>query len=119
MGFPQWFIDGGQFMYLIVMALFVSTGIIIAAAVSCRGSTKITFMKIAFGFIFLPAIFGALGHYIAYVQILSAVPMVDPSMKQEIYDISIQYARIPSFFGGAGSLFLLFIWMIGYKLCKR
>lgn len=115
---PQWFIDGGLYMHLIVMALFVAIIMIVVAGQSCRSSSQLTFLKITLVFVFMPAVLGISGFYIGYIQIMSAVPMVDPSMKQEIYDASMTVARYPLIFGGLCSLFLLLIWFVNYHFCK-
>ncbi len=119
MDITQWFVDGGQFMYLILVALFVSMSIVIAAGASCRPSEKSSFMKIAFFFIFIPVVVGALGSYFYYVQLMTAVPMADADMKQEIYDASIPIVRRPVIFGSLCGLLLFGIWIIGLKLCKN
>ena len=118
MGITQWFMDGGQFMYLIVGALFVSMSIVIAAGVSCRPSDKRTFIKITFFFALIPTAVGALGSYVSYVQLMTAVPMVDPEIKQEIYDSAMPVVRRPVIFGGLCSALLLVMWFISLKICK-
>ncbi len=119
MAIPQWFVDGGVFMHFVLLTFFVSLGIVIVAGANCSASSKGTFLKIALAFVFLPAVVGAFGYYISYLQVMSAVAMVDPAIKQEIYDMSMKVARLPLIFGGSASLFLLLIWGGGYKICKK
>ena len=118
MDITQWFMDGGQFMYLIVLAVTVSISLIIAAGASCRHSSKGIFLKVAFVFSFLPFAAGAAGYYLSYVQLMSAIVQVDPSIKQEIYNEAISVARIPLIFGGGSTVLALVAWFVSYKICK-
>jgi len=115
---PQWFVDGGPYMYFIVMALFVAMILIIVAGLNCHSSSQRTFLKITLVFVFMPAVLGISGFYIGYIQIMSALPAVDPSLKLELYEVSMTVARYPLIFGGLCSLFLLLIWFASYHFSK-
>ncbi len=119
MTISQWYIDGGQYMNMIVLVFFVALSVIIAAMLSFKFSGKGVFLKVTFAFILFPVAVGAFGYYISSIHTFTAASMVDPAMEMEIYDMGMAVARRPLFLGSAGSLFLLILWVTGYKKYKK
>ena len=115
MSIPNWFMDGGIFMYFILIAdLIAVVAVIILAIVKNQYSIK-RLQLMMIGTALLPLLIGAFGFWVGYEQMMSALPLADPAEKDDLYNAAMSVVRIPAIFGGASAAVLFVMGFLGLK----
>ena len=63
----------------------------------------------------LPLLMGAIGFWLGYEQMMSALPLADPAEKDDLYTAAMSVVRIPGIFGGVSTAVLFVIGFLGLK----
>ena len=115
MSISNWFMDGGIFMYYIIVAdLFAVVAIIILA--SLKNKYPISPLRLMMiGAALLPLLVGAFGYWVGYEQLMSALPSADPAEKEDLYNAAMSVVAIPGIFGGVSAAVLFVIGYLGLK----
>jgi glucan phosphoethanolaminetransferase (alkaline phosphatase superfamily) len=111
----NWFYQGGIFMWFILIADILAITVIVALLITyTKGRHKKSLIAIIL-VAALPMLIGASGHMFGYLAMMDALSSVDPANKQELYDVGMSVAMIPSKFGGVSSIVLLLLGLLGLR----
>ena len=91
----QYFMQGGQFMYII---LLLDMALLVLAIISVVMNTlKLQLISLAVAI--LPLLCGYVGYEYGMTVAYSAIASADPVIKSELLEMSRQFAKIPLVFG--------------------
>jgi len=103
----HFFIDGGQFMYVI---LSLDMALLVLAIISVTVNTlKLQIVSLAAAT--SPLLCGYIGYEYGMIKAYSAVANADPAIKLELLEMSREFAQIPLVFGIISTIVLVILIM--------
>ena len=103
----QFFIEGGQFMYVILLLDLALLAIAIFSMIVNTLKLQIISLAAAIS----PLLFGYIGYEYGMIEAFSAVASADPAIKSELIEMSREVAQIPFVFGIVSTIVLVILIM--------